>query len=786
MEKKATPKNAGKVTPMVTTPRAANAAPSSSVDILFTKIAVDLQNLSENDQENNIQDNLRAVCESTKIDAAALVLLEPGTDVIDQVTQASVKKTQCQLTTLKGQSLQRATWLSSRLAHLRLLEIENTQMAPRYMSDDAELFRDAGVGSVLLIGIRADSEVAGFLALLSVAPKTWDADLRLVLKLIGSSLASGLQRIYSARRALNENIRNQLARYSANDGLWDFNLQTDEMYFSPRWKRMLGYTDSDFGVEPPDWRSLVHPDDLAKVQSAMRDHMNGKSDVFESVHRMQHRSGSWRWVLSRAKALIDDDGRVKRLVGVELDITERRLYEDALFQEKERAQITLESIGDGVITTDSSSVIEYMNPIAELLTGWELSDATGRPLTDVFTTFHEETVQPMGDPILEAIERKRSIASHRPSILVKKDGSSEELFVDSTASPIRDGKGRICGGVLVFQDVSRSRELKRKLDHSASHDSLTGLLNRTEFESRVSDALDRVRSENVNYTVVYLDLDQFKMVNDSCGHSGGDDMLMRVADRLHTKVNWRHSLARLGGDEFAVLLEQTDLDQALSFAEKLRVAIEDYQFSWDDKKFSITASIGVIPIDVDAIDVAGVMSAVDNACAAAKESGRNRVHHFQANDIELMRRQRELQWAARINHALEEDRFEIYRQRIQPLHGPEQGDHYELLLRMRDERGGIIAPDLFLAAAERYAVMPKIDRWVISHAFRWLLSEADERARLGVCAINLSGQSLGDDKFLPFVIEQFQDLGLDPTTICFEITETAAVSSFSHANNFIR
>ncbi|HXI67804.1 MAG TPA: EAL domain-containing protein, partial [Steroidobacteraceae bacterium] len=238
--------------------------------------------------------------------------------------------------------------------------------------------------------------------------------------------------------------------------------------------------------------------------------------------------------------------------------------------------------------------------------------------------------------------------------------------------------------------------------------------------------------------------------------------------------------------EFGILLESCSLDEAMRTAELLRESVRNFRFTWEDRVFRLGASIGVVPITADNEDVASVLSAADSACAAAKEGGRNRVHSFAENDIELMRRRREMQWAARINAALEEGRFELFRMAIQPLQRPESGAHYELLLRLKDETGRIVAPNDFIAAAERYGITPAIDRWVIENAFRWLVSEADEREKLLQCSINLSGQSLGDDKFLPFVIDQFHKSGLDASKICFEITETAAVASFSQANRFIQ
>jgi diguanylate cyclase (GGDEF)-like protein len=369
-------------------------------------------------------------------------------------------------------------------------------------------------------------------------------------------------------------------------------------------------------------------------------------------------------------------------------------------------------------------------------------------------------------------------------LMIRKDGN--ELYVESTAAPIRDGAGRVSGGVLVFHDVSESRELNRRLSYQASHDILTGLVNRREFEIRVERALRSAKAREAQYALCYLDLDQFKIINDSCGHAAGDALLGQVGALLKAKVRWRDTLSRLGGDEFGILLEACGLDDALRMAETLREAVRNFRFTWEDRVFRLGASVGVVPITADNEDVASVLSAADSACQAAKESGRNRVHSFAENDIELMRRRREMQWAARINAALEEGRFELFRMPIQPLQREETGTHYELLLRMRDENGRLVTPDNFIAAAERYALTPAIDRWVIENTLRWLVSDSDERERLSLCAINLSGQSLGDDKFLPFVIEQFQRSGIDASKICFEITETAAVANFSQANRFIQ
>jgi diguanylate cyclase (GGDEF)-like protein/PAS domain S-box-containing protein len=755
------------------------------LDVACTKIAVDLQNMSRDSADSAIRQSLHALRDAAEVDAAFAAILDPQGEVIDTVTVAKGAFAQCRLEALRGLRLAELPYLASRFEHLRLSEFRDTQAPRREQQGEAARLAELQVGSALLVAFRIQGKPAGVLGLaLSGTPRgPWDVNLQLLLKLAGTSLATGLERMRLAHVLAHNLERDELAAQAAIDGMWDFDIERNDVYFSPRWKAMLGYDDADL-TGAIDWRSLVHPDDMPRVQEIIRDHLSGKLPVFESVHRMRHRNGEWRWVQSRAKAKVDQHGRLLRLVGVELDITERKLYEEALFREKEGAQITLQSIGDGVITTDAHSTIDYINPIAEQLTGWRLEDAMGKPVEEVFRAFHEETCEPLENPLTASIRRLRSTKSVRPMLLIRRDGN--ELYVESTASPIRDGNGQVAGAVLVFHDVSESRELNRRLSYHASHDLLTGLVNRREFEARLERALKSAKAREASYALCYLDIDQFKIINDTCGHSAGDALLGQVGALLKSKVRWRDTLSRLGGDEFGILLESCTLDEAMRTAEILREAVRNFRFTWEERVFRLGASVGVVPITADNEDVASILSAADGACAAAKEQGRNRVHSFAENDIELMRRRREMQWAARINAALEEGRFELFRMTIAPLQQPENGAHYELLLRMRDETGRIVSPNDFIAAAERYGITPNIDRWVIENALRWLVSEADEREKLAMCAINLSGQSLGDDKFLPFVIEQFQKSGIDPTKICFEITETAAVASFSQANRFIQ
>jgi diguanylate cyclase (GGDEF)-like protein/PAS domain S-box-containing protein len=749
-----------------------------------TKVAVDLLNIDGENAESALSEALETLRSVIGADSVCLALIDGRRKAFDRISHASTVLAGCRPERLAGLKLDDIPWLDNRLGHMRLVELRDAGRLAPELAPEAELMDSLGAGGALFAGLNVGGEMGGVLAVLSARPVAkWDVEVYLLLKLVGASLSASLSRLRIENELGDIYEREELVRYASNDGVWDFDVESNVIRFSPRWKAMMGYGEDELDHDMPDWRQLVHPDDMVRVQGKIRDHLEGKTELFESVHRMRHKTGDWRWVISRAKAQVDDDGRMRRLVGVELDITDQKLYEEALFREKQNAQITLQSIGDGVITTDADCRVEYLNPVAEDLTGWTLDAAAGRPVDEIFRGFHEETCEPVENPLSVAIRRDRLYKSMRPTLLIRRDGN--ELYVESSAAPIRNDSGQVTGGVLVFHDVSEARELNRRLSYHASHDMLTGLVNRREFEARLERGLKMARAREAQYALCYMDLDQFKIVNDSCGHVAGDALLGQLGALLKSKIRWRDTLARLGGDEFGVLLENCTVEEAIETAETLLKAVQEFRFVWEDRSFRLGASIGVVPIAPETASVAELLTAADSACAAAKDAGRNRVHTWQENDIDLMRRRKEMQWAARISNALEEARFELFRQPILPLHEQNPGAHYELLLRMRDEQGQVVAPDVFINAAERYGLTPAIDRWVIANALRWLVSEADERERLAMCSINLSGQSLGDDKFLPYVIEQFERSGIDPTKICFEITETAAIASYSQANRFI-
>ena len=477
----------------------------------------------------------------------------------------------------------------------------------------------------------------------------------------------------------------------------------------------------------------------------------------------------------------DEFGFLAKFINQALD--QLLTQQAALFHEKERAEVTLHSIGDGVVTTDASGNVEYLNPVAEKLTGWTLPEARGLPLWQIMNLIDESSRQPVENPVVKSLREGVVVALADHAVLVQRD--SQELAIADSAAPIRDNSGEIIGAVMVFHDVGQSRKLTQQLSYQASHDALTDLINRVEFERQLHDALICAKNENRQHVLCYLDLDQFKIVNDTCGHVAGDELLRQVAGLLRGKVRDTDVLARLGGDEFGVLLKYCDPQRAPAVAESLCRALKDFKFLWGDHSFETGVSIGLVAIGGHSQSVSEVLSTADVACYAAKDKGRNQVHMYQPDDNELKQRRGEMQWVSRIRRAIDENRFRLYYQPIIPLN-PSSGleVHRELLIRLLDEEGKLVPPMAFIPAAERYNMMPDIDRWVIRNSFKLLGAQCSDDCGW-VCAINLSGQSLCDNTFLDFVIRQLDLSGVNPDRICFEITETAAVANLVKASHLI-
>lgn len=456
------------------------------------------------------------------------------------------------------------------------------------------------------------------------------------------------------------------------------------------------------------------------------------------------------------------------------DITERKHAEIEL-QKLSRA---VEASSSAVIMTDSKGYIEYVNPRFSEITGYGSKEAMGKSPRTLLQS--KETPESIYDDISTSIaangEWKGEFRSR------KKDG---ELFWDSCSiSCVKNDNGEITHYIGIQNDISREYEITEQLNYQASHDALTGLFNRREFERRAEQLLSADRQQYDQHALCFMDLDQFKVVNDNGGHTAGDEMLRQLAQILQVTVRNSDTLARLGGDEFGVLMQYCSLEDAERVVNSLQNAIQNYQFIWEGQHYKVGVSIGLVAITETTSDLTQLLKEADAACYIAKDQGRNRIHIYNAKDSEILRRHDEMQWVTRISQAIEENRFCLYAQSIVPLNGS-PGEHYELLIRMLDENGKIVSPAIFLPAAERYGLISKIDYWVIECAFTTLANNPEFLEKINFCSINLSGPSLTEPNILNFIIEQLNISGIDGEKICFEITETAAISNMARATKFI-
>ncbi len=456
---------------------------------------------------------------------------------------------------------------------------------------------------------------------------------------------------------------------------------------------------------------------------------------------------------------------------------------NSLYDHQQRLQATLSSITDAVIRTRPNGIVDYINPAAEKLLGCTSDDARMRYLHELFTLEVGSTIE--ADPIARCLERHNTVIVHENDARLRfVDGRLIDVFC--TISPLYSSDGAMRGAVVTLRDVTEARALAAQLQYQATHDALTGLFNRRKLEHELEQALQSTRTEDRHHALLYLDFDQFKVVNDTCGHAAGDELLCRLAVIFSEHLRGKDVIARIGGDEFAILFRDCTLTEAEALANELREAVAKTSFAWNEHQFPMSASIGLVPISRESISVASAMSAVDAACYAAKDGGRNRVHIYAERDTELARTFGEMNWVSRINRAIADNRLRIFYQPIRALgDGNEDFRHVELLLRMVDEQGKLVSPLEFLPAAERYNLMTMIDRWVVTHALP-MCARLIEQGVLDLCSINLSGASLKSETLGIFLQRQIAASAIDPRALCFEITETVAVSNAQRVATLMR
>jgi diguanylate cyclase (GGDEF)-like protein/PAS domain S-box-containing protein len=554
---------------------------------------------------------------------------------------------------------------------------------------------------------------------------------------------------------------------AAADAMLVVEVRGNVVALNPVAERIFGFSEAELVDEPLN--RLIPPRFRQLIQSLP------PGDNHDPIALFGLRRGGAEFPIEFNQSRLDT-GRGALTVVTVRDLTRSRRAQEALYREKEQAFVTLSSIADGIITTDRAGTITYMNPTAERLSGWRTTEALGQPLSTVLPLVSETTRQPIEDIPTRCLREDRTVDLVGDVILVRRDGT--EVPLGDSAAPLRDRNGATNGVVIVFHDVTERRRTIHGLTHEASHDSLTGLINRLEFERRVRQVrtgMDR----GEEHALCYLDLDGFKLVNDTAGHEAGDELLKAISRLAHDRMRSGDTVARLGGDEFGVLLENCALAKAEEIATGLQLAIEHLDFTWQDETFPIGASIGVVSITDASGGTADLLRAADAACYAAKEAGGSRVQIGKAalGTVQVAEERR----VQRLTRALEEGGFELFVEPIMFL-GSEikPAPRCEILLRLPDERGGLEMPEAFLPYAARYRLVPAIDRWVVKQTTARLATWHQEHpeCEIPICSINLSVSSLGDRDLVPALREYLEEYRLPPEALNFEISE-AALGNFA-------
>jgi len=758
-----------------------------------------ITDISERKRAESIMENERAFFALLASNASLPAVL----DVISALVQAVYPRCRCTISVLAPDASCFALTIARHLPPMLAAVLERTPIEPRrgscaaavysacdvfaadvatdpHWADRRQVVLDSGFRAVWSMPIKgASGKLLGAVAIYRPEPGLPDSREQVL-----QSHAARLAALAIERNLAEEALRASEAKFrglfeGVIEGVYQSTRDGRLVSVNSAFVEMLGYNSAEEMYALPSsvmlyWSAPDRTDFVRRVDS------DGEVRSMEVV--LRRRDGTQVVALENSRGVRDGSGRIVGYEGTVSDITERKRAEQAMFAEKDRALVTLQSIGDAVITTNAAARIDYLNPVAERLTGWAIEDARGRPIGEVLQLIDESSRKPVAYALDRVLTAGETSVPSDHNVLVNRRG--EELAIQETASPIRNREGEAIGAVIVFGDVTKERRLKRALSYQASHDALTGLINRREFDSRLESAVNAAQRGEGDYVLLYVDLDQFKVVNDTCGHSAGDRLLRDITSLLQTRVRASDTIARLGGDEFGLLLERCSLEQAERVADSIRQAIYGYRFLWGANSLSVGASIGVVRIGRETTSSASVLSAADIACYAAKDGGRNRVEIYDRDHG--TNRHREMQWVGRIARAVEEDRLELYAQRIVGV-SPTVADipFYELMVRLRDEDGSLVQPNEFIPAAERYNVMVMVDRWVVNRAIGLLETCVRQERRLPRIAVNLSGTSINDEDFLEFVLSRLGNEYV-ARSLCFEITETAAVASLAKATFFMR
>lgn len=589
------------------------------------------------------------------------------------------------------------------------------------------------------------------------------------------SALHGSRRSYS--QLMDHNERLQMAFRAGGVGLWECDPATAEFYVDPNLRDLYGLPHEDKPVPRESWKARVHPDDVTGLDQRWASCLAAES-TYESEYRIVRPDGSVKRVRSVASILRAEDGALLRVLGMTWDVTAEREREQETADLAERFRMTLESIGDAVISTDAQQRVIFMNRAATQLTGWSMEEARQRPLLEVFVTKDEKTGKPRRSPVERCIESGGTLLTE-DGVLLSRNGSSHNIRKQVALM------NREHAAVLTIQDITTARRMEKDLHYAATHDALTGLLNRAEFEKQLRRVWEETRTSQRRHCLCMLDLDRFKIINDTSGHLAGDALLREIANLFRRNLRPGDLAARMGGDEFLVLLTDCTREHGEGCLKHLLTELADLRFPWDGRLYDITASSGAVYLDHASPEPEVLISQVDVATFTAKRNGRNQVSVYTGQGSGAAGDHQEMKIVAGLRRSLEENRFELYAQPIVPIIASETAQTFELLLRMWDENGEMVSPAVFVPAAERYGLMGLVDRWVIRAAMQMHAKHCrhGEHVRF---AVNLSAESLSDSSLWPYVAEQLAKTGIPPAALTFEVTETGLIGNFDHARGFVR
>ncbi len=571
---------------------------------------------------------------------------------------------------------------------------------------------------------------------------------------------------------------------AASEGIWEWSKLNDNGdWWSKPMYSLLGLNTEGTSPSLEILKRLMHPKDQKKFDRLVENEIR-LNQYFSMECRLTVKEKGFQWFRIRAVGAFDSNGDLTKLIGSLVNIHAERSSRVQLQQEKDKAVATLNSIVDAVITTNADGIIEYENSAAERLTGLSSDESRGQSIDKVIEFYKEHSTVAIENPARQCLHSGDRMKQKIYADMLDKDGT--RYTVQVMATPLVRKDGQVFGSVLVLNDVTNIRVLSRRLKYQASHDILTKLINRSEFEKRVRHAIDVAHNEEGNSAVLYIDLDRFKLINDICGHAAGDELLKQVAKLLRSIVGEKNSVARMGGDEFAVLIEDVYFSAAEKVAKRILKELASYRFSWSEKSFSVECSIGIAEIRPTCDGLTYILNAVDSACYLAKESGRNCMRKYSDGDDTIIERKGQERWIQHFDKALEDDSLVLYAQRIVSLAKDKpQSNSIEVLVRMLDDDGSIIPPNAFLPAVERYDRAYKLDRWIIERVFMYIHENKKAVNELNKISINLSGQSVAEDGLLPFIQEKTRQYRIDSSKVCFEVTETAAIANLSTAIDLI-